>query len=127
MPAESNLYSSALYFREKYSSAVLERCLFAEQTKSILVGLFKANISFNALKIIILKFLLKSKATLFFFTFTLKKTMKKFLFVFGIVTLSASCSQKTTPTISDVKPIEFPNEQVASGNALFYSNCTKDG
>lgn len=50
--------------------------------------------------------------------------MKLVAFSF-VVALIVSCSPKTTPMVEEIKPMEFPNETVSEGFALFSTACTK--
>ncbi len=51
--------------------------------------------------------------------------MKKFAFILGLGTLIVACSPKTTTVAEAPETLNFPNETVSNGFALYGTECSK--
>ena len=51
--------------------------------------------------------------------------MKKIVLLFGLGLFLIGCSPKTTTVKEDVETLNFPNETVSTGYAIYGGQCTK--
>jgi len=51
--------------------------------------------------------------------------MKKLMLGFAAITLLAACGTKSVAETVEEAPLEFPNETIAAGYALYSSDCSK--